>query len=181
MPSSRLIGVGVFVIGGLLIFALGLFMIGDRRFLFSDLFDLHAEFEQIAGLQDGAAVRVNGMDAGEVTDIDIPPSPAGRFRVRMRVRAKRCGPSFAPTPWRRSAPTASSAAATCTSKRDPSRRRWSPTAARSTAASRSISPTFSLRARETIANVNRTIAELRVHLDQVVGVIRETAAMPTRS
>ncbi len=87
MPSFRLIGVGVFVVAGLLIFSLGLFMIGDRRFLFSDLFDLHAEFEQIAGLQDGAAVRVNGMDAGEVTDIAIPPSPAGRFRVRMRIRA----------------------------------------------------------------------------------------------
>ena len=26
------------------------------------------------------------MEAGEVTDIAIPPSPAGRFRVRMRLR-----------------------------------------------------------------------------------------------
>ena len=86
MPSARLIGVGVFVIGGLLIFALGLFMIGDRRSLFADLFVVNAEFAQVAGLRDGAAVRVNGMDAGEVTDILIPASPAGRFRVRMRLR-----------------------------------------------------------------------------------------------
>jgi len=82
MPSARLIGVGVFVIGGLLIFALGLFMIGDRRSLFADLFVVNAEFAQVAGLRDGAAVRVNGMEAGEVTDILIPASPAGRFRVR---------------------------------------------------------------------------------------------------
>ena len=86
MPSARLIGVGVFVIGGLLIFALGLFMIGDRRSLFADLFVVNAEFAQVAGLRDGAAVRVNGMEAGEVTDILIPASPAGRFRVRMRLR-----------------------------------------------------------------------------------------------
>ena len=38
MPAARLIGIGVFVVGGLLIFALGLFMIGDRRSLFADLF-----------------------------------------------------------------------------------------------------------------------------------------------
>ena len=86
MPSARLIGVGVFVVGGLLIFALGLFMIGDRRFLFADLFVVNAEFAQVAGLRDGAVVRVNGMEAGEVTDIAIPASPAGRFRVRMRLR-----------------------------------------------------------------------------------------------
>ena len=86
MPAARVIGVGVFVVGGLLIFGLGLFMIGDRRFLFADLFVVNAEFAQIAGLRDGAAVRVNGMEAGEVTDIAIPPSPAGRFRVRMRLR-----------------------------------------------------------------------------------------------
>jgi len=86
MPAARLIGVGVFVVGGLLIFALGLFMIGDRRSLFADLFVVNAEFAQVAGLRNGAAVRVNGMEAGEVTDIAIPPSPAGRFRVRMRLR-----------------------------------------------------------------------------------------------
>ena len=34
---------------------------------------------------------------------------------------------------------------------------------------------------ETIANVNRTIAELRVHLDQVVGVISETASNANES
>ena len=45
-----------------------------------------AEFAEVSGLQTGAAVRVNGMDAGEVTDIAIPPSPAGRFQVRMRLR-----------------------------------------------------------------------------------------------
>jgi len=174
MPSFRLIGVGVFVIGGLLIFSLGLFMIGDRRFLFSDLFDLHAEFEQIAGLQDGAAVRVNGMDAGEVTDIVIPPSPAGRFRVRMRIRADL-------RPLVRTDAVASIRTDGIVGGRYvhiEAGSEHAPLVADGGAIdSREPFDFADLLAQgtETIANVNRTIAELRVHLDQVVGVIRETA------
>jgi phospholipid/cholesterol/gamma-HCH transport system substrate-binding protein len=86
MPSSRLIGIGAFVIGGLVLFATALFMIGDRRMMFKEQFDVYADFADIAGLQHGAMVRVRGMEAGEVTDIGVPATPTGRFRVRMRIR-----------------------------------------------------------------------------------------------
>jgi phospholipid/cholesterol/gamma-HCH transport system substrate-binding protein len=86
MPSSRLIGVGAFVIGGFVLFAAGLFLIGDRRGLFADTFQVHAEFTKLAGLENGAAVRVAGLDAGEVTAIQVPISPRAKFRVRVRVR-----------------------------------------------------------------------------------------------
>lgn len=86
MPQNRLPIVGAFVVGGLLLFAVGLFLIGDRRMLFTDTFDVYAEFTQIAGLQNGAKVRVAGMDAGEVESIHIPASPSAKFRVRLRVR-----------------------------------------------------------------------------------------------
>ena len=86
MTPNRLPIVGAFVIGGLVLFAVGLFMIGDRRMLFSDTFEVYAEFAQIAGLQNGAKVRVAGLDAGEVETIHIPASPSARFRVRLRVR-----------------------------------------------------------------------------------------------
>jgi phospholipid/cholesterol/gamma-HCH transport system substrate-binding protein len=85
-PSGRLIGVGAFVIGGLVLFALGLFMIGDRRLLFRKQFDVYAAFSELSGLQNGAKVRVSGMDAGEVTAILIPSGPSAPFKVRMRVR-----------------------------------------------------------------------------------------------
>jgi phospholipid/cholesterol/gamma-HCH transport system substrate-binding protein len=86
MPSARLIGVGAFVIAGGLLFALGLFMIGDRRSLFEDNFEVYAEFSKLAGLEGGATVRVAGLDAGEVTAISVPTGPASRFRVRVRIR-----------------------------------------------------------------------------------------------
>jgi phospholipid/cholesterol/gamma-HCH transport system substrate-binding protein len=87
MPANRLAAVGAFVVFGVLLFAVGLFLIGDRRMLFSDNFELYAEFSRIAGLQNGATVRVAGMDAGEVEEIRVPAGPSARFRVRMRVRS----------------------------------------------------------------------------------------------
>ena len=82
----RFVAVGAFVVGGLLLFAVGLFIIGGRRMLFMDTFRASAEFANISGLQNGAIVRVAGMDAGEVEEIRVPGSPSGRFRVRMRLR-----------------------------------------------------------------------------------------------
>ncbi len=86
MARNRLVYVGAFVIFGVLLFAVGLFMIGSRRMLFDKTFRAYAEFANINGLQNGAIVRVAGMDAGEVDQIGVPPSPSGRFRVRLRLR-----------------------------------------------------------------------------------------------
>lgn len=74
------------MIGGLLLFAFGLFLIGDRRMLFTDTVEVYAEFAQIAGLQSGAKVRVAGLDAGEVETIHVPALPSAKFRVKLRIR-----------------------------------------------------------------------------------------------
>ena len=86
MQRNRLAAVGAFVILGLLLFGVGLFLIGDRRMLFDDTFDVHAEFSRVAGLENGAIVRVAGMNAGEVEAIQLPASPSAKFRARLRVR-----------------------------------------------------------------------------------------------
>jgi phospholipid/cholesterol/gamma-HCH transport system substrate-binding protein len=86
MQGSKLAAVGAFVIGGIVLFGVGLFLIGDRRLMFSDTFDVYAEFSNIAALENGSTVRVAGMDAGEVDMIHVPTGPTGRFRVKMRVR-----------------------------------------------------------------------------------------------
>jgi phospholipid/cholesterol/gamma-HCH transport system substrate-binding protein len=87
MQANRLAAVGAFVIFGVLLFAVGLFLIGDRRMLFDDTFRVYAEFAEISGLQNGGVVRVAGMDAGEVEEIRVPAGPSARFRVLMRVRS----------------------------------------------------------------------------------------------
>lgn len=86
MGTTRAALVGAFVVGGLMLFAIGLFLIGDRRLLFSPRFELHTTFSKVSGLQVGTKVRVAGLDAGEVLDIAIPQRPSEPFRVRMRLR-----------------------------------------------------------------------------------------------
>ncbi len=86
MGSPRLALVGTFVIGGLLLFAVGLFMIGDRRLLFAERFEVEADFGNVTGIAIGTGVRLAGFDAGEVLGIEIPLNPGERFLVRMRVR-----------------------------------------------------------------------------------------------
>lgn len=86
MGTSRRAAVGAFVVAGLLIFGIGLFLIGDRRLLFTDQYELYTAFNRVTGVQVGTDVRVAGLSAGEVTEVVIPPGPAARFRVRMRVR-----------------------------------------------------------------------------------------------
>ena len=78
--------VGGFVIGGLLLFGAGLFLIGDRRLLFDRQFEIHSTFGKVTGLQVGTRVRLAGLDAGEVLEIRIPSRPSDRFRIRMRLR-----------------------------------------------------------------------------------------------
>ena len=82
---ARLVGVGVFVAGGLLLFTIGLFMIGDRQMAFSRKFTVYTEFAKITGLQPGTIVRVAGAKAGSVKAIDVPSKPGGKFRVRLEI------------------------------------------------------------------------------------------------
>lgn len=84
--TTRTAIVGAFVLGGLALFAAGLFMIGDRRLLFAEQFELMTTFTKVSGLEVGTTVRVAGLDAGEVLEIGLPSVPSEPFRVRMRLR-----------------------------------------------------------------------------------------------
>ncbi len=86
METRRSVVVGVFVLVGLVLFAGGLFMIGDRRLLFAEQFQLSATFGRVTGLEVGTGVRLAGLNAGEVLEITIPTRPSDRFVVRMRLR-----------------------------------------------------------------------------------------------
>ena len=86
MSRLRTALVGAFVLGGLLVFGGGLFLIGDRRLLFAEQFELTSTFGKVTGLQVGTQVRLAGLDVGEVLEITLPSGPSDKFRVRMRLR-----------------------------------------------------------------------------------------------
>ena len=84
MPR-RYLAVGIFIIAGIALFALGIFLVGGRHEAFSRHVFLYTEFTELDGIAKGSKVQVAGMDAGQVAKIDVPNSPNGRFRVQMRV------------------------------------------------------------------------------------------------
>ena len=84
--TTRTAIVGAFVLGGLTLFAAGLFLIGDRRLLFAEQFEVMTTFTTVSGLEVGTQVRVAGLPAGEVLEIGLPRVPSEPFRVRMRLR-----------------------------------------------------------------------------------------------
>jgi phospholipid/cholesterol/gamma-HCH transport system substrate-binding protein len=83
--SKRYLAVGIFIIAGVTLFALGIFLVGSRHEAFSRHVLLYTEFSDLDGIAKGSKVQVAGMDAGQVTKIDVPRSPSGQFRVQMKV------------------------------------------------------------------------------------------------
>src|SRR5260370_21295383 len=86
--SRRYIAVGIFIIAGVTLFALGIFLVGSRHEAFARHVLLYTEFANLDGVTKGSKVQVTGMDAGQAAKIDVPNSPNGRFRVQMKVDEK---------------------------------------------------------------------------------------------
>jgi phospholipid/cholesterol/gamma-HCH transport system substrate-binding protein len=84
MPR-RFLAVGIFIIVGVTLFSLGMFLIGSRHEAFSHHVLLYTNFSDLDGVTKGSKVQVAGMDAGQVTKIEVPDSPNGHFRVQMKV------------------------------------------------------------------------------------------------
>jgi len=88
MEKAKKVIVGFFVGSCLLLFGVGLFLIGNSNQLFTKSFEVYGEFKKITGIQNGGKVRVAGMDAGTVKRIEVPSSPDGTFKVHFRISEK---------------------------------------------------------------------------------------------
>lgn len=82
---SRTFWLGAFIVATLLILAAGVFLIGDKEFLFSSTFPLKADFQNVGGLNVGADVRVGGLREGTVQRIDLPKGPEDKVTVVMKM------------------------------------------------------------------------------------------------
>ena len=83
--------IGLFLVLGIGLFTVILFLIGNRHDIFGKHVEFYAEFSDIGGLPRGAQVRVSGIEAGEVKGIEIPTSPASKFRLKLQVRTNARG------------------------------------------------------------------------------------------
>jgi phospholipid/cholesterol/gamma-HCH transport system substrate-binding protein len=62
---------GLFIIGGLAIFVIAIFIIGKQKNLFDPVFKLTTAFYNVSGLQVGNNVRFSGINVGTVDNIKI--------------------------------------------------------------------------------------------------------------
>ncbi len=79
------IAVGLFVVVGLVFAAGSIFLLGERGRYFSPQHSLNAFFASVAGLHEGATVRVAGVAVGRVKRIRLPRPPEQRVLVELAV------------------------------------------------------------------------------------------------
>lgn len=82
---SRTIRIGAFIFVALLIFGAAVFLIGEKQFLFSPTYKLKANFDNVAGLDEGAPVRAGGVRIGTVNKIQLPGRPNEKVLIEMQL------------------------------------------------------------------------------------------------
>ena len=86
--KNHLAAAGAFVLFAVLLFSVGLFLVGNSHKAFTRNLDFYTEMANVNGVISGSKVRVSGFDAGQVTTIQIPDRPSGKFRLKMHVDGK---------------------------------------------------------------------------------------------
>lgn len=85
MPKE--LRLGIFIVAALAMFGAGIFLIGNQQLRFSSTYRLYADFQNVAGLEQGALVRVGGVHEGTVGHIELPHRPNGKVRVALDMKA----------------------------------------------------------------------------------------------
>lgn len=75
---------GLFIIVGIILFFLAIFIIGKQKNLFDPVFKLKANFQNVSGLQVGNTVRFSGINIGTVDHIQIINDST--VRVEMLIK-----------------------------------------------------------------------------------------------
>lgn len=84
MKNQNLL-LGILTTAAIALFGAGLFLIGNQHKAFAHHVTFYADFQNVDGLTKGAQVKVDGMDAGEIKSIQVPSSPAQKFRLEMSI------------------------------------------------------------------------------------------------
>ena len=82
---SRTARLGAFILGTLAILAIGIFIIGGKKYLFTSTYELRTRFANVAGLQAGADVMVGGLHSGTIRSINLPDKPGEQMTVVMQL------------------------------------------------------------------------------------------------
>lgn len=84
--TPQTIKLGIFVVAGTLLLVVGLYFIGQKKFIFSKNIELFAVFENANGLKVGNNVRYSGVNIGTVDKIEM--IQIGKIYVQMSLEKK---------------------------------------------------------------------------------------------
>ncbi len=76
---------GIFIFIGTVLLVLAIFLVGNKESIFTESITVKTYFSDVAGLRTGAAVRLSGMNIGNVSNIQLVPDTTGRVEVTMRI------------------------------------------------------------------------------------------------
>jgi phospholipid/cholesterol/gamma-HCH transport system substrate-binding protein len=79
---------GLLTLTGLALGAFGLFAVGDGEGYWRESFDVWGRFPHVNGVEVGTRVRVQGINAGQVTAIEQPAERGGAVMVRLRMDSR---------------------------------------------------------------------------------------------
>jgi phospholipid/cholesterol/gamma-HCH transport system substrate-binding protein len=84
---SKEVRLGLFIVLALAILSFAVFYIGNKETRFKSTYTLRTQFHNVAGLNNGADVRVGGIRKGTVKSIDLPKTPDGKVTVVMSLES----------------------------------------------------------------------------------------------
>jgi len=79
---------GLFIIGGLSLLAISIFIVGKQKNLFDPVFKINATFSNVSGLQVGNNVRFSGINVGTIDKITIVNDSTVRVDMLLKKSVK---------------------------------------------------------------------------------------------
>lgn len=80
---------GLFLLVGVVVFTIAIFLLGEKSALFSRTTNLYVDLADISGITVGAPVRLAGLEIGTVAQLTFPDDLSRReMRVRMAVQSR---------------------------------------------------------------------------------------------
>lgn len=81
--TGQKVKTGGFIVAGIVVLVLGIFLIGNQKNMFSSTFSVYGIFKNVSGLQVGNNVRFAGINVGVVDGIDIVTDSSVRVTLTL--------------------------------------------------------------------------------------------------
>lgn len=86
--TGQKIKIGIFTVVGILLFVVGIFLIGSKQNMFGNTFMIYGNFKNVGGLEIGNNIRFAGINVGTVKDISIVSDTMIRVDMLMQDQVK---------------------------------------------------------------------------------------------